>query len=682
MKVSYSWIRDYVDANIDPKKLMSLLTMSGTNVTSYESTGGDYIFDFEITANRPDCLAVIGIAREAAALLGKPLKIPKELRRLAKPKSKSKKETSLSISVKDAKLCPRYTARVIRDVEVGPSPDWLRERIISAGLRPVNNIVDITNFVLLETGQPLHAFDLDRINGAISVRCARKGERIITIDNVPRTCEEGMLVIADESAPVAIAGVMGGLQAEVNDMTRTILLESAFFNPISIRRTARFLRVGSESSYRFERKIDVDMVPRASERASALIVEISGGNIGPLIDIGKVSSPAKTINFSVDRANSILGTSVDKKRAVKILKALGFSMEDKKGSVKVTTPGFRQDVKGDADLAEEVARIYGYENIPLTIPRIAGNTRIKDFINIFEEKIKTTLTRLNLNEIITYSLISKSSIRYANINDDETVVIENPLSIDQEIMRPSMLPGMLKAISHNFKRYAKSLSFFEVGKVYGEKNGIYTEEPVLSLGLAGVKREEWSSPGEDFSFFDIKGTLEKLLGTLGFSGEISFKKGAHAGLGANTNAIAEYKGKQVARIGEVDRDVSRGFDIEKRVFYGEVYIENLLKEAQLDRKYIPYSRYPSVMRDISIVADKGTASCDIVSIIKEVGRGLVKETLLVELYKGKQIPKDKRALLYRIEYRSDEKTLEDAEVEKVHSEIKSALTGKLSVSFR
>lgn len=682
MKVSYNWIKDYVDVKIDPKRLADILTMAGTNTTSLEKVGGDYIFDLEITANRPDCLAVIGIAREAAALLGKPLKIPKELRRLVKPTSKSKKKTSLSVSVKDAKLCPRYTARIIRDVEVGPSPDWIRERIISAGLRPVNNIVDITNFVLLETGQPLHAFDLDRINGAISVRRARKGERIITIDNAPRVCEEGMLVIADESAPVAIAGVMGGHEAEVSDMTRTILLESAFFDPVSIRKTARSLGAGSESSYRFERKINVDMVPMASERAGALIAEISGGKIGPLIDIGRAARPAKTMDFSVDRINSILGASIDRKRAVKILKTLGFSVEDKKGSVKVTAPGFRQDVKCDADLAEEIARIYGYKNIPLTIPRIVGNTRIKDFIDIFEEKIKTTLTCLNLNEIITYSLISKSSVKGVNVNDDETVVIKNPLSIDQEIMRPSMLPGMLKVISHNFKRYAKRLSFFEVGKVYAEKSGIYTEEPVLSLGLAGVKREEWSSQNEDFSFFDIKGTLEKLLDTLGLSGGVLFKKGTHAGLRADTNAIAEYKGKIIAHIGEVDRNVSAGFDIEKRVFYGEVYIGAILKEARLERRYIPYGRYPSVMRDISIIADEGTTSCDIMSIIKEVARGLVKEVLLIDLYKGKQIPEGKRALLYRVEYKSNEKTLEDSEVEKIHSEIRKTLSEKLNVSFR
>ena len=683
MKVSYNWLKDYVDVSVDPKKLAYLLTMAGTNVASWENIGGDYVFDFEITANRPDCLSVLGIAREIAALLGKRLKLPKELeKRSGALKSQSSKTSSFDVRLKDPELCPRYTARIIRDAEVAPSPEWLKKRIISAGLRPVNNIVDITNFVLLETGQPLHAFDFDRIKDPIFVRRAREGEKIITIDNVQRTCDGDMLVIADERVPLAIAGVMGGLATEVNNMTRNILLESAFFNPVSIRRTSRSLGLSSESSYRFERKIDNSMVLKASQRASALIVEIAGGRVGPLADVGTKTSYSKTINFNPERISAILGITIKKQKAVTILKSLAFQAESKKGGVKVTVPSFRQDVKSEEDLAEEIARIYGYEKIPLTIPSIVGNTKIKDFIRIFEEHIKKTLTRLGLNEIITYSLVKKDKGKGLGLSESEVITIKNPLSIDQEIMRPSMLPGMLGVISYNLKRYARGLSFFEVGETYRNKGASFEEELVVSMALTGAKREDWSSQKENFNLFDIKGILEKLLTGFGLKGEVSFKKEKIAGFAEDAASIAEYKGNTIARLGEVDRGISDRFDVEKSVFYAELHIKNLIGEVDLERRYTPYGRYPSITRDISVISDKDTPSRDIIALIKERGKGLVKGVALKDLYKGRQVPHGKKGLLYRIEYRSDEKTLEDAEVEKLHTEIKTALTERLNVSFR
>jgi phenylalanyl-tRNA synthetase beta chain len=682
MKVSYKWLKDYVEISTDPRKLARLLTMSGANVESWEKVGGDYIFEFEITANRADLLSILGIAREIAALFGKKLKVPKELKGDKGPRLQGKRKPSFAVKVEDSELCPRYTARVIRDVEVKPSPEWLKERIISAGLRPVNNIVDITNFVLLETGQPLHAFDLDRIRGGISVRRSRKDEKIVTIDNTPRTCGTDMLAIADESGPLAIAGVMGGLATEVGDMSRNLLLESASFDPVSIRRTSRALGISSESSYRFERRIDEAMLLGASERASALIAEIAGGKIGPITDVGRKKPYERVIKFDPEKTNSLLGISIKRKKALEILKSLGFLTRDKKGAVKVTVPSFRGDVKSDVDLAEEIARVYGYENIPLTIPRIVGNTRIKDFISIFIERVSRNLTRLGLNEIITYSMISRKSVAGLDFTDNKPVTIKNPLSIDQEILRPSMLPGMLGAISYNFKRYAKRLSFFELGKVYKEKGDSFIEEAVLSLGMAGVKHETWKGREEGFDFFDIKGTFEALFKDIGITDGISFKKGKSAGLDGNSTSVIEHSGAAIGRLGEVGLKFREKFDIKRRVFYGEIYIRSLLKKARLEKNYAPYSRYPSIIRDISILLDKNVASREVTGIIKEIGRGLVKGARPISFYKGKEIPEGKRALLYRIEYRSDERTLQDAEVDELHSKIKSELSSKLSASFR
>ena len=561
MKVPYSWLKDYVDVKVDPKKLAYALTMAGVNVASCEKVGGEYILEFEITANRADCLSMLGIAREIAALYGKRVKIPRGLKKPAK----SMRKMPLDIALKDTDLCLRYTARIIRNVEVKPSPDWLKERVISAGLRPVNNIVDITNFVLFETGQPTHAFDLDKIEGNIEVRPARSGERLITIDNTPRACAEDMLVIADESGPVAIAGVMGGLTTEVSKMTKNILLESAFFNPISVRRTSRSLGLSSESSYRFERRIDNDMVDRASERGTTLIEMIAGGEAGAYLDAGNKKTYSKTISYDIGKMNSLLGVSVGGTKAAKILKSLGFSVNAAKKKIKVTVPSFRGDVKTTVDLTEEVARIYGYEKIPATIPQVIGNTAIKDFIDVLEEKISGTLTQFGMNEVITYSLINKNNVKGFDIPEEEIVAIQNPLSIDQEIMRPTMLPGMLRVVSYNLNRKAERLSLFETGKIYRESKGLYKEEPVLSLGLAGVREDSWKNGAREFGFFDIKGIFERLLAEIGLS-RIQFKRNTLAGFDRAASSAAEIGGETIARFGEIDRTLRERFGIEKPVY--------------------------------------------------------------------------------------------------------------------
>jgi len=681
MKVSYNWLKEYIDITLDPGKLAHLLTMAGVNVASWHRIEGDYIFEFEITANRPDCLSIIGIAREISAVLEKKLKVPKEIQKGRKIKLTNKENLPISVKIKDPDLCYRYSARIIKDVEVKESPDWLKERIISAGLRPVNNIVDITNFVLFETGQPMHAFDLDKIKGDILIRRAKKGEKIIGIDSVPRACDEDMLLIADSENPIAIAGVMGGLDTEVGNMTKNILLESAFFNPISVRRTSRTLGLSSESSYRFERKIDNGMVLKASERVSDLIDMIAGGKKGPIIDIGNKKSYSKSITLNLQKCESLLGVSVTKKKASKILKSLEFDINEKKGSIRAIVPSFREDVKNEIDLTEEIARIYGYEKIPLTIPRIVGNTSIKDFSDVVEDKIKQILTRLGLKEIITYSLINKNRINGLGIKDDIVVALKNPLSIDQEIMRPTLLPGMLGVISYNLNRRAKHLSLFEIGKMYTEKKHSYQEEVVLSLGLAGIKRETWKVQKEEFDFFDVKGIFETLLGELGLD-KIFFKRDKAERFNSDVSAAIEYEGEIIARLGEVNKKILGSFDIEKKVFYGELYIRKILKKINLNKRYLVLGRYPSVTRDISVVAEKKVTSSAITDIINDIGKALVKNVDLIDCYKGKQISQEKRGLLYRIEYRSDERTLEDAEVDKLHTLIKDALTQKLGISFR
>ena len=680
MKLSYNWLKDYVDITLDPEKLAERLTMAGVNVSSMEKAGGDYIFELEITSNRPDCLNVIGLAREVAAILGKKIKIPKELEGTNKTIS-DKKDSAINISIKNTDLCYRYTGRVIKNVEVGPSPEWLREKISAAGIRPVNNIVDVTNFVLFETGQPMHAFDLDKISGDISVRRAVKGERIITIDNVPRTCEDSTLVIADDKGPIAIAGVMGGIDTEVNSMTKNIILESAFFNPISIRRTSRTLGHSSESSYRFERRIDNSMVFKASERAAVLIEKLAGGRRGASYDIGKKTRYSKTININTNEISALLGVSINKNSAEKILRTLGFSVKNKKESLTVTVPSFREDVKTSVDIAEELARIYGYDKIPVTIPRIVENSSIKDSLDILLDNIKVILPRISLDEIITYSLIKKSDINNMGVDEKEIVFIANPLSIDQEIMRPVMLSGILKVLAHNLNRKAQRIALFETGKIYKKKNETYKEEHVLSFVLSGIKEENWKSGKREFSFFDLKGILEKLLEDLGIEA-CEFNSKGLSYFDKSISSSINFNGETIGIAGEVGKETLKNFDIEKKVFYGELYLEKLYHLIKLNRRYKHLNRYPSVVRDISVLADASLASGRIIEIIKEIGSRLVKDISLVDQYEGKQIPAGKKGLLYRIEYRSEDRTLEDSKVDVLHNTIKSTLSEKLNISFR
>ncbi|MBN1354017.1 MAG: phenylalanine--tRNA ligase subunit beta [Candidatus Omnitrophica bacterium] len=681
MKVSYSWLKSYVDVNIDPRKLAHLLTMAGINVASCDNIEGEYVFELEITANRSDCLSILGVAREAAAILGKKLSMPRELR-IGVPAPRKSGKPCFRVTVKEPDLCPRYTARIIRNLEVKSSPEWLKERILSAGLRPVNNIVDITNFVLLETGQPMHAFDFDRIKGGITVRQALKNEKIITIDNTTRTCEDNTLVIADEMGPIAIAGIMGGLETEVSGMTKNILLESAFFDSISVRRTSRVLGIGSESSYRFERRIDNGMVLKASNRASALISELAGGTAGDIIDIGDKTPYSKSIDFNPHVSDSLLGVSIGKSKAVSILKSLGFSVKNKKDSVKVTVPSFRQDVKNAIDLTEEIARIYGYEKIPVTIPPIIGATKIQDFTGILRGTIREALTRLGLYEIITYSLVNKDSVKDFGIYPESLVVIKNPLSIDQEIMRPTLMPGMLGVISHNMNRKAKGLSLFEAGKIYREDKDNYIEEETLSIALTGVMAENWKGRKEDFDFFHLKGIFEELLNEFAPSCEVIFKKENMPVLKKGTSTGIICGNERVGYLGEVCEPILKKFGIEKKVFYGELCMDRLCDKLSIEKNYTPYTRYPSVTRDVSLILGRDITSYEITKIIKETGGELVKGLSLIDFYKGKQIPDGKHGLLYRIEYRSDEKTLEDEEVERIHTLIKETLRKKLNVSFR
>lgn len=681
MRISYNWLKEYAAVKIPPEKLAQILTMSGLTVESIEKTSADCMFEIEITSNRPDWLSVIGVAREVAAITGAKLKLPVVAKHKTTGKSTAGK---VEVKVEDKKLCPRYTARIITDVKVGNSPSWLQQKIDAMKLRPVNNIVDITNFCLFETGEPMHAFDLDKVSeGLIIVRLARKGEKIITIDGVERTLDDSMLVIADADKPIAVAGVMGGLNTEVNYSTKHILLEAAYFDPISVRRTARKLGISTESSYRFERKVDMENIIYASNRAAGLIAETAQGKSAEFIDIGKPSKISRTIELRYSRLNKILGVEIPKAKVKKILNTLGLKTKsDSKDKIKLRAPDFRQDLQNEIDLIEEAARVYGYDKIPLTIPviseqpvRIPATMRIKN-------KVRTILVGLGLDEIITYSLTSRRIVKMAGLPDGDIVAIKNPLTSEQEIMRPSLIPGMLSAILWNINRKTKDLCFFELSSRYiKEANGSFMEKDTLCMAITGATYSNWLTAPRAVNLFDLKGPVEKLFTELGVD-NVSFKTTDNNTFTPGTSAVLEINGEAAGTIGKIDRTIANNFDIKEDVYAAEIYLDVLFKHARLEKHFEELPKYPSVFRDISIIADRGTMNEKIVSAIRAAGGAILKEIKLIDRYKGNQIPDGKVSLTYRLEYQDPRKTLEEKDVLAAHSGVLRTLEQTLGAKLR
>ena len=683
MRVSYNWLRDYVDINISAQKLAQVLTMAGLTVDSIEKKLGDSVLDIEITSNRPDWLSYIGIAREVAAITGKKLKMPSAAG-IRGEGARQGARGKVTVKVEDKKLCPRYTARIIRNVKVGASPGWLKKKIEAAGLRPVNNIVDITNFCLFETGEPMHAFDLDNLSGgAVIIRKAAKGEKIIAIDGAERLLDESMLVIADSALPAAIAGVMGGLKTEVGNQTKDILLEAAYFDPISIRRTSRLLALSTESSYRFERKVDIDNIQYASDRAARLILEIAGGEMGEFIDTGKIRHDKRAISLRYERLNKVTGVDIPPSKTRSILTSLGARVKSlSRSALKLEAPFFRHDLQSEIDLIEEVARVYGYGNIPETIPQIVEKGARLPFDMAVDNKIREILTSLGLSEIITYSLLSKPLLLKAKISDADVIEIKNPLSAEQEVMRPSSIAGMLNSIRHNINRKTKSLRLFELGNVYFKEGAdVFKEKRNLSMGVTGLEFTGWTDKSRGVTLFDLKGVVETLFLSLGVV-EFSTREVKDDTFSPAACSSIEVKGEPLGIIGEIDPEVLDNFDIKDRVYLAEIDCEKLLGFVSLEKQFKEPPKYPSVVRDISIVVDKNISNGQVISSIKETAGRILKDAQLIDRYRGVQIPDGKTGLTYRLEYQDLKRTLLDLDVQEVHFRVVRALENNLGARLR
>jgi len=645
---------------------------------------GDVIFDLEITPNRPDCLSVIGIAREVAALTGKEVHLP-EVGYAAAPLPI---DQQISVDIVDPDLCPRYCASLITGVKVAASPRWMQQRLLACGMRPINNIVDITNYVMLEYGEPLHAFDYHKIRGKkIIVRRAGDGEIIVTLDGVKRILSQDTLVIADREQAVAIAGVMGGADSEVTEETTAILLEAANFNPASIYYTGNTLNLPSEARLRFERGISPELTLPALKRATQLIIQLAGGKAAKgLVDAYPGKQEPEPILLSTGEVNSFLGVefSIDQIKAA--LASLGFYCQPAASAseVWVTAPYWRSDIHQPVDLIEEVARIIGYDQIPATMLGEAVPRQDPDPILTLKQEVRRSLVGYGFQEVLTYSLTSLELLNKLlpepHPLEPVPLHLANPMTADQEYLRPNLRANLLAALSANRRHEAGGIRLFELGRIYLPRPKDLPTEPEVVCGLLTGPRFEpsWHGGEETVDFFDAKGVVDGLLSRLGV--EASFEPGEDESLHPSKQAAIVIDNNRLGVIGELHPKVLDAFDISGAVYLFEINLTALLPFTLGHKLFQPIPRFPAIVRDIALVIDSGVAHRQVQDII--TGFPLVSQVTLFDVYAGGQLPPGKKSLGYRITFQSPTHTLTDEEVNKVQQQILDKLSGELGATLR
>src|ERR1700676_2310288 len=695
MKVLYNWLKEFVDLTAPPEDLRARLSLSGTAVEALEQTAAGPLLDAELTSNRADCLGHYGIAREAAALYRTALKpveaYPREVAEYAK--------TATRVEIESPELCGRYTARVLRGVKVGPSPDWLRQRLEALGQASINNVVDATNYVMLELGHPLHAFDLDLLaERRIVVRRARAGEKIRTLDGIERTLTAEMCVIADAARAVAIAGVMGGAETEIRAATKTILLEAAWFDPISIRRTSKTLGLRTEASMRFERGADAGMAEMASRRCAELIQKLGGGEVlAGVADVypGRAAPPA--IELTRKELLRVMGADVPDADVEAILSALGFApvrVDSTPGSVgsllaawTCRRPSWRGDVTREIDLIEEVARLHGLDKFPARLPASKLPAARLEYAEA-EDRLRERLIGLGYREIITIPIIDEASDVVFRDENAAPARIANPLAEDASVMRSTGVVTMASTLEWNLNHGQRNVRLFEIGKTYRWNGTEPVETRVLTLGATGLAREKGIAESERaFVFADLKGDLDQIGqlagGLLWNAAAPAWLHPAHAGtisLGGNGAAA-----RTIGLAGQLARRAAERFKLRQDAFVAELKLDPLCagyRAARAALRYRPFSRFPAVERDFSLILADGTSFASVVETI--CGLGIVEVTSInaVDLFRGKNVPEGKLSLLVRVTFESHQATLTEALLTDFSSRIVAALDEKLGAALR
>ncbi len=629
------------------------------------------VVEFEITSNRPDCFSVIGLARETAVTFGRPFHVHTPVVK----GSGDDINNYMKISVEEPTLCKRYTAKMVKNVKIGPSPRWMVERLQSCGIRSINNIVDITNYILLEYGQPMHAFDMSYLEGnEIHVRLAKDGEKMNTLDEVERTLESSMLMICDGKKPVAVAGVMGGENSEVREETKTVLFESATFLGSSVRITAKKLGLRTESSSRYEKGLDTENTLPAVLRACELVEELGCGEVvDGVIDVYGTKPETVTIPFEPERINRFIGFDVPVDFMIKALTDLGFKVENDM----LTVPSFRPDILCFNDVAEEVARIYGYDKIPSTLMSGEATVGIKTYEQQLEERVKNTLVGCGLYEIIVFSFTNPNIFDKLNMNKDDNrrnvVTITNPLGVENSIMRTTALASMMEVVSRNENFKAESVKLFELGKIYTpvENEALPEEKHVVTLGMYG-----------GIDFYDLKGVIEAILDDLGIVKYSVQPETENPTFHPGRCATLIVGGKKIGVFGQMHPAVCKNYGVSNEVYGAEIDFDALVMHAKTDKTYKKLPKYPSVQRDLALLADDSVLAAQIESIIKKKAGNIFESLTLFDVYKGKQVPEGKKSMAYSLVLRAEEKTLSDDDINPVVDSVLKALAEQLGVILR
>jgi len=648
----------------------------------------DVVLEVNVTPNRPDALSHLGVAREVAVATGGTLRPPEP--KLAE--SGAPASDKARVRIEDAGRCPRYAARVIENVKIGPSPQWLQDRLKACGVRPISNVVDVTNFVLLEYGQPLHAFDLDKVAGQeIVVRTARPGEKMKTLDGKERALSPEDLLICDRDRAQALAGVMGGEDSEVSAGTTRVLLESAHFQPSSVRRTAKRHGLHTEASHRFERGADLDAVVPAVDRAAALIAELAGGTVAPgRIDVYPQPQPPRRVTLRYERVERLLGVAIPEADCRRILGTLGFrAVEEGSGRTTFEVPRARVDVEREEDLLEELARVYGYDNIPARLPRSMAELRPEPVAAEAERRAHQALSGAGLSEVVNYSFVTPRTLEVLG-GKEQPVALLNPLSVEQSVMRTSLLPGLLENLSRSVRHQVEKVAVYELGRAYfRDPEGGQGQKPAarevprlagLVWGLRGGR--SWTQKEARMDFFDAKGALEAVLQALHVEGVRFVAAEAPAYHPRACARVELADGTVLGHVGELHPRVIKALDLPRDVFAFEVDTAPLYAAAQLVPAYEGLPRFPAVLRDLAVVVPLELRNEEVRRVILEVGGPLVEDALIFDVYTGKPIPEGRKNVAYAIRYRSPERTLTDAEVSEAHQRIISEVNQRLGGALR
>ena len=634
----------------------------------------DTLIEFDLTPNRSDCLSIIGIAREVAAILKTPVKYP----RVKLPKGEPPIEELASVTIEAPDHCPRYAARVVTDVKIEPSPFWLQDRLHSVGLRAINNVVDVTNFVLMEMGQPLHAFDFDRLaEHRIVVKTAQEGQTFTTLDGIERSLSSDMLMICDGSRPVALAGIMGGLESEIEDHTTAVLIESAYFNPITTRRTAKRLGLSTESSHRFERGVDPVGVGRALDRAAQLMVELAGGRLAEgVVDVYPRRFDERVIELSLKRTNRLLGTRLSQDEVGLHLKSIEMDVEAlDEDRLKVVPPSFRVDIARPEDLMEEVARLRGYDQIPTTNPISHTVARQPDKKLKVRDRLRDLLAGSGFSETVTYSFIDRDACDKLLLDGQDQrrqmVPILNPLTEDQEVMRTSLLPGLLATMYKNSTQRSENLRIFEIGKIFLKTGPDQLPEEVemISCLWTGARyAETWHFDATKVDFYDMKGVAEAVFTGLNMTGvrfapltgqDVPYLRPGH---GAQITVGDE----RLGTIGELSTKVLENFGLKQAAYCFDLNFDRLVDHVSEEKHAKALSRFPATTRDMAMIVDDHLEAQSILDFIVGLDQELIEGVQIFDVYKGSPIPEGKKSMALRFTYRSFERTVTDSEVNSIH----------------